>query len=317
MQLAGGPTRPLGRPGTVIAWAGASASAVFALLRLLGVDHNFLLATLLSFTPYVAVASVGAVVIAALLRRWPAALVAVLAVGTFGFLVAPRAIAGGPHPRGRELRILTVNLHRGNASPADIVALVRSEKIDVVAVEESTQAAKGGLSRAGLMKLLPFTDPQRFDTGIYSRLPLRQVTPVQGPSHSIEVEAHVVLAGAGDVVIRVVHVHNPSLTSTALWLRTLKGLPAARPDVLRIIAGDFNATLDHSAFRAVRDRGYADAADRTGQGLEPTWPADHRLGITIDHVLVDRRIGVDRVRIAHVAGTDHRAVIADMTVPQS
>ena len=98
-----------------------------------------------------------------------------------------------------------------------------------------------------------------------------------------------------EVVLRVVHVHVLSLASTRLWLRMLDELPPASPKVLRIIAGDFNATLDHSPFRAVLNRGYADAADRAGHGLEPTYPADSPIGIAIDHVLVDRRIGVDRV----------------------
>ena len=41
----------------------------------------------------------------------------------------------------------------------------------------------------------------------------------------------------------------------------------------RILAGDFNATLDHPELRAVLDRGYVDAADAASGGLKPTWPA--------------------------------------------
>ena len=41
----------------------------------------------------------------------------------------------------------------------------------------------------------------------------------------------------------------------------------------QILAGDFNATLDHAEFRALLDRGYVDAADAVGDGLTPTWPA--------------------------------------------
>jgi endonuclease/exonuclease/phosphatase family metal-dependent hydrolase len=129
------------------------------------------------------------------------------------------------------------------------------------------------------------------------------------------VQARLQVPKARDVVLRVVHVDVPSLGSTRLWLRMLEELPATEPDVLRIIAGDFNATLDHSPFRAVLDRGYADVADRAGQGLHATWPSDRPLGIAIDHVLVDRRIGVDAVDIVRVAGTDHRAVVADLTLP--
>ena len=36
---------------------------------------------------------------------------------------------------------------------------------------------------------------------------------------------------------------------------------------VRILAGDFNATLDHPELRALLDRGYVDAADAAGAGL--------------------------------------------------
>ncbi len=60
--------------------------------------------------------------------------------------------------------------------------------------------------------------------------------------------------------------------------------------------GDFNATLDQAELRDVVGRGYRDAADVAGKGLEPTFPRQgwHDLGpfITIDHVLADERLGI-------------------------
>ncbi len=38
------------------------------------------------------------------------------------------------------------------------------------------------------------------------------------------------------------------------------------------LVGDFNATLDQAALRDVVARGYRDAADVAGKGLEPTFP---------------------------------------------
>ena len=49
----------------------------------------------------------------------------------------------------------------------------------------------------------------------------------------------------------------------------------SRGDV-QILAGDFNATLDHPELRALLDRGYIDAADAAGSGLVWTWPAPPR-----------------------------------------
>ena len=88
---------------------------------------------------------------------------------------------------------------------------------------------------------------------------------------------------------------------------------------MQILAGDFNATLDHREFRKLLDRGYLDAADAVGEGLTPTWPTSSRkrraLPLTIDHVLVDRRVRVERVTVVRIPGSDHRAVIAVLRLP--
>ena len=58
-----------------------------------------------------------------------------------------------------------------------------------------------------------------------------------------------------------------------------------------IVAGDFNATADNAAFRAVLRR-CRSAADGTGKGLVGTFPAGvpSWCGIQIDHVLVPDRM---------------------------
>jgi hypothetical protein len=61
--------------------------------------------------------------------------------------------------------------------------------------------------------------------------------------------------------------------------------------------------------------GYRDAAAATGTGLKPTWPADLVPVATLDHVLVDTRIGVRTVSVHPVPDTDHRAVCAVLTLP--
>ena len=95
-------------------------------------------------------------------------------------------------------------------------------------------------------------------------------------------------------------------------------LPPATPDGrLRILAGDFNATLDHAELRRVLDTGYQDAAAQVGAGLHGTWPHGRRFPppVTIDHVLADERLGVRAVSIHTIPGTDHRAVLAELELP--
>lgn len=89
---------------------------------------------------------------------------------------------------------------------------------------------------------------------------------------------------------------------------------------MRLLVGDFNATLDHGALRRLLRRGYLDAADEVGAGLTPTWPSGRATALaafdpppaTIDHVLVERGVAVAAVRVHDVPGSDHRAVLADL-----
>jgi endonuclease/exonuclease/phosphatase (EEP) superfamily protein YafD len=94
----------------------------------------------------------------------------------------------------------------------------------------------------------------------------------------------------------------------------MESLPAPSSDVIRILAGDFNASLDHSPLRDVIAGGYTDAGDATGTGLHPTWPADWRIPpmITIDHVLYDKRASAVTTSVHTVPGTDHRALFAEL-----
>ena len=104
-----------------------------------------------------------------------------------------------------------------------------------------------------------------------------------------------------------------------MWDRDLRSLPAASPDgAITILAGDFNATLDHAELRRLIDTGYEDAAATVGDGLRPTWPQGRRFPppVTIDHVLADERCGVRKVTVHTIPGTDHRAVFAELVLPQ-
>jgi len=125
--------------------------------------------------------------------------------------------------------------------------------------------------------------------------------------------------GAPDVALTAVHSAPPATSPSAVraWTEDLAALPDPDPGVLRVLAGDFNATLDHADLRAVIDRGYVDAARAVGGALAWTWrPLRLRFPrLVLDHVLVDPRISVAAVQLAPVAGSDHRAVVADLVLP--
>jgi len=83
-----------------------------------------------------------------------------------------------------------------------------------------------------------------------------------------------------------------------------------------VVAGDFNATLDHSTFRD-GTTGCADAAERTGEGLVATWPTrfPRWFGVQIDHVLVTGGITAETMEVHDIPGSDHRALVTRLRLP--
>jgi endonuclease/exonuclease/phosphatase family metal-dependent hydrolase len=86
---------------------------------------------------------------------------------------------------------------------------------------------------------------------------------------------------------------------------------------VRLLVGDFNATVDQPTMRDLLDDGYVDAAGAAGRGWVPTWRTGLAPPLAIDHVLVDRTVAVGGVSVLDVPGSDHRAVVADLRLPSS
>ncbi|RFU42355.1 endonuclease/exonuclease/phosphatase family protein, partial [Actinomadura logoneensis] len=249
--------------------------------------------------------------------------------------VLPRAVPGGqPAAQGPELRVLTANLMFGNGSPDRIVELVRRTGADVLSLQEFPPEAVAKYENAGLTKLLPYkvTDTRwgAAGSGLYAKYPLRALPSLPKTQMAMP-SAEFTLPGGRRVQITAVHPVPPiSAESLGDWKRDLGELPsgtagttAAPPTapspgggVVRVLAGDFNATLDHATLRRLLGRGYADAADRAGRGLVPTWGlGQSRPPLTIDHVLLDRRCAVRSVRVYDLPGSDHRALFARLRLP--
>lgn len=319
--------RPSRRVGTMLSWSVVGPVAAWATVRLAGLDRGPLVQAL-AFTPYAAGWSLLALAAAlALRRRWPAAVAALAAVTLLG-LVVPRALpAPQPAVAGPTLRLLTANLLAGAADARTVVDLVRTRQVDVLTVQEFTPDAQAALDRLGLDRLLPYRhlNPQLGTpgSGLYARWPITDTgirTNRRGWGFT-QAYGTVTVPGAPPVRVESAHPSAPyALDQVGAWRADLTAQPpATRDGELRILAGDFNATLDHSPLRALLRTGYVDAADATGAGLTGTWgPYDGDLipPVTIDHVLVDSRIAVRSVRVHGLPGSDHRQVLATLTLPQ-
>ncbi|MBF8191415.1 endonuclease/exonuclease/phosphatase family protein [Nonomuraea sp. K274] len=230
--------------------------------------------------------------------------------------------ASGADADGRVLRVLTANLNGGRGDAAVIVDLVRRLDVDVLSLQEVTWSAQERLTAAGLGALMPYqiSEPEfrgPEGSGVYARHPLRARTGLFEPvGHHMPV-AEVALPGGSAVEVVVVHPVAPVPSTVPEWeagVATLPPAPATGPP--RILAGDFNATLDHAVFRGLLSTGYTDAAAATGQGLVPTWPKGRGLPplVAIDHVLTDARARAAAVHVYDLPGSDHRALFADLRV---
>ncbi|WP_157249214.1 endonuclease/exonuclease/phosphatase family protein [Nonomuraea typhae] len=296
-------------------WSVAVLLAVWAVVRLTGFELGWFLTQLMTLTPYGAVLALSAAVLLAFRNR-PAALVALGAAVAMLATVLPRVFAGSAPEGGASLRVLTLNLF-GRADPAEVVRLVDRYDADVFTALELTPGQVSALKAAGLERRLPYQVLEASEgpvgSGVYARFPL---TRIDGLFTVIghNMPAARVAAPSGAVEVVAIHPNPPLPRLYEEWNASLAALPAARPGVRRILAGDFNAGLDHRAFRDLLGKGYRDAAAQAGQGLTPTWPSGRAIPpiITIDHILVDRSIGVRRVEVSDVRGTDHRAVFADL-----
>jgi endonuclease/exonuclease/phosphatase (EEP) superfamily protein YafD len=305
------------------AWAGAGACVAWTLCRLLGLEGGFPLVQLMAYTPY---AALGAFVIAglnALVRLWWPATFAMLTTVLLLTAVLPRAIADNSvASRGVVVRVLSVNLRIGGTDPAAVVDLVRRVDADLVALQEYTPQAQAALDREGLATVLPYRSahPRELALGsaLYSRFPVRADGVRRHDSGFWQAQATVQVPGAGWVAVESAHPCAPTGPArSACWQADLADQPHACPHgQLRLLLGDFNATLDHAPLRRLIGTGYRDAASAVGAGLKPTWPYDRSLPkVTLDHILVDRRIGVRRFTTYPVRQTDHRAVFAELVLP--
>lgn len=310
-----------------IFWAVAGGFAAWAGARILSVDRarraETLAVPVLTFTPQVSWAAPWAALALRLAgRRGPAATTAV-AAAALDLVVRTRKV---PRPQpdacGPMLRVLTHNMYFGRADAEILITRVRQLGADVLFLQELSEDAVTRLKQAGLDDLMQYTQLDlrggSRGSGIYARFPLSE-GPAVPMIHMAQPTALLELPNGQRVELVCVHpvTPRPLHAGATQWREEIGVLPAPG-DLPRIVAGDFNATLDHAVFRDVLRLGYADAGQQAGGALTPTWgpPGQNSALFTLDHVLVDRNCAVLGYSVHTVPGTDHRAVYAEIQLPE-
>lgn len=293
---------------------------------------------LVSFVPVAIVPSVICLVLAMLWHRRVLALVCLLALAVngswhAGYLVgrqrvsaeAQAAVAASPTTDDAYARVMTLNTYNGQASAAQVVSLVRERHVEVLCLQELTDGMVKDLERAGIDELLPYHVVSEGASaisnggrnGIWTAAPQTDVSRNLLPIDTSSMPAASVQVGGTTVRIVSVHPNSPVRGAQDLWDEGLSVIGSLSDyGHAYLIMGDFNSTWDHARFRSLLGTTFEDASEASGEGVHMTYPANGIVPplVEIDHIVYSSGSGivVSSLETAHVAGTDHLALIGTL-----
>ncbi|WP_295013084.1 endonuclease/exonuclease/phosphatase family protein [uncultured Microbacterium sp.] len=267
------------------------------------------------------------------------AIIALLGGGASAAIGAMRGISSEalPAKTATSVRVLAWNTAGEAVSAEDIATTIVDQKADIVALPETTEAvgedialklrAAGHPMWVHHVQFRPDVPrgPDSWQTtvlispglGDYSVIP----SSSDGTSNTSSVPSAVVMPvdGKGPTVVAV-HTVAPREDEMTGWSSDLRWVADQCPAGKNVIlAGDFNATLDHMAALGTDggDMGACrDVAARTGSGGLGTWPTSlpELVGAPIDHVMATAqwRPSGSEVLPGSPSGSDHRALITQL-----
>jgi endonuclease/exonuclease/phosphatase (EEP) superfamily protein YafD len=228
--------------------------------------------------------------------------------------------SGSGHP----LRLVSVNIERHVTTAPAIVGALLATDADLVLVQELTPDTQPAFAAEAMRDRFPhrFEAPEDgfFGAAIYSRFPIvRADDRPLGGRHMIVAELDV---DGTPVTVVSVHtqapIHPRDIGPWRSGFADLGALAGASRGPV-VLAGDWNATTGNRPFRRLlRDGDLVDAHLAVGRGGARTWPAHRRPVpplLLLDHVVVGGGVAVRAVHERPAPGSDHLAVVADLTIP--
>ncbi|MGW0706668.1 endonuclease/exonuclease/phosphatase family protein [Streptomyces sp. NPDC002643] len=281
---------------------------------------------LLAFLPWLLIPVGLGLLLSALARFWTGLVWGVVLLGAIAWYIEPYGERTEPDgARIAELRVMTSNVKFGQGTDA-LIRAVEREKPDIVFVEECEAVCLASLrdvfgDLSGEKPAYPYRQGVEGygseGSVILSRFPLKAGAAIPAtmgmPGAVADIDGH-------PVRLQLAHPMPPLPGQLDTWrkeLGALRAYAAADARTPTVIAGDFNASQDHAAFRSILDTGLSDAARLTDADRTPTWPSRTapRIGAQIDHVLVSAEdFSADKVRFRELSGTDHVALTVDLTL---
>ncbi|MFI6285819.1 endonuclease/exonuclease/phosphatase family protein [Streptomyces sp. NPDC051018] len=324
---------PAARPTAPVRRRGGRAAAVWLAVLLLIVptavvacrvadtDAVTPVPQLLAFLPWLLLPA-GAALLLTLLARWRAGLIWAAAVlGVTGWFVRPYDTGLADDPPGRvvaDLEVLTSNVEFGNGTDG-LIATIKREKPDLVFVQECAAECSEGLASRIPRADYPYRNVVEGDlaygSAILSKYPLRKAPGIES---TLAMPGSVTEIAGQEVHLQLAHPLPPIPSGVDDWRRELGRMQEYAAEVkgsAAIVAGDFNASQDHAAFRRIMDAGaLRDGAALGGASRTPSWPTSvgRPLGTQIDHVLISEQFSVTKARFLELADTDHRSLLVEL-----
>ena len=297
---------------------------LLALLRILGLDsHATALIALSTAWPLVVLPGL-IVIIAAAVLRWRSVGVAALLCLVIVVAAWIPAWTGkvGPGAAGAaRVRVFALNVEYSQSTGAAASKQIRQADPDVVVLSELSPRNLRGLDLSQYRYSWQRPQPNAFGQGIWSRWPLTSKS-IWSDS-GIAMMQVTVLAPSGSFRLYQVHTHSPQGASgRSTWKSQLERLKAYLADerIPVVAAGDYNASRWDSAFSDILGGTNHIADADAGRGYLPTWPSGWSWippVLPLDHVLISRGIGVRDIHSLSPVGSDHRALVADLTFPKA
>lgn len=280
------------------------------------------IAQLLAFLPWFLVPGWLALLYSVLTRRVLLALWAIVVLAaTVGYTLpqGQDAPAGAAERTATaRFRVLTANLRFGDATPT-LLRTLRRERPQLVSVQECEARCAEALRGAKMRESYPYRHiiegTGASGSALLSTFPLAAKASLPG---RLAMPGAIADVSGTRVKVQVAHPMPPRPSTLGSWreeLNSLRSYSTSRGATPVIIAGDFNSSQDHAAFRSLLRTGLNDASRLTGQSRTPTWPSDSPLrpmGAQIDHILVSDPLTAVEAEFVELGGSDHLGVLADI-----
>ena len=323
----------------------AIATAILVWPQFFHLELTFPITQIIASRAALAAAFLGVALVSALLlfarpMRGFAASILILSLigaGSIGVIGAMRGYGSDSLPQKTDeaVRVLSWNTAGAAVSAETIAGVITDRQIDIVALPETSEEVGEQIAimmrDAGRPMWVHHVNihpdvpdgPQAWQTTILISADLGKYSVIDssrdGSSNTGSVPSAVAMPvdGTGPTIVAV-HAVAPREDAMSQWRSDLEWIADQCPEGEFILAGDFNATLDHMASFGSEGGTMGrcvDAAASTGNGMIGTWPADlpRLAGAPIDHIMSSPEWkATGTVVLEESGGSDHRAVIAQL-----